>query len=173
MWGKVARLPGLDSCTLRSSYLRDFINPHCHLHVLEQEARWSSTYWLNWSAVNIFFLQLLFFPRQQPIFAAETARPPSPCRPLKKLTLVSFIFPYFPLCIWKVEAAWGRVIHLSISEKHQYRYRQWCYWLPPTGGMVPREEGRMEGVVWDVYTHPFFCWVSEAILLKRKTVPLS
>lgn len=55
MWGKVVRLPGLDSYTLRrSSFLRDSLIPLPPLCFRRESHRWSSTYWFNWSAVNIF-----------------------------------------------------------------------------------------------------------------------
>lgn len=94
MWGKVARLPGLDSCTLRSSYLRDFINPHCHLHVVEQEARWSSTYWLNWSAVNIFFFfAVVILPTATTHFFCRDCKTSQPLQAIKKINTCIFHFP--------------------------------------------------------------------------------
>ena len=141
MLGEVAKCPGLDSCTLRSSFLREFMNPCCHLHVSEesmQETRWSAMYW---SALNIFCN----------CYSSHSSRP-----------LDSLWFS--PVSFKGRKLAWDRVVCLMgsqrvgrdwarthISAKHQYRYRQWCPWLPPTGSrelgvMVPREKGRIGGV---------------------------
>ena len=120
------------------------------------------------------FLQLLFLPQEQPIFAAEIAQPPpNPLQALKKINTCIFYFFLLSSVYLKVTEA------LVLSPAAAPAHRNTSTDTDKTASLAPTNRGhgsktggenrrRGLGCYGAVCTHLSFCRVSESTLLKSK-----
>lgn len=161
MWTRLVRLPGRDSHTLgSSSFLRDLWIPLPLTYLRgDQEAGWGSTYWFDWSAVNIFCN--CYSSHSSNHFCCRHSETGVH---LKNIDTCVFHFLLLSSVYLKgIEAAMERA--LAILSHRNTRYRQ-HHWLPLWGCLLERRgswEG-FPGILW-----PSIC--SSFLLLSFRIYP--